>query len=124
MERALEGRRAVWVIGASLIVVVLLAGEVTLRLTVPRPGFREFGGDDIPGLWSQHPTRGYGFTPSFTAVMATEDFVIEYRINELGMRDRPLADGRVLSRLRHCRRGSPSGARAPRVWSAGVSLRQ
>ena len=66
--------------------VSLLLGEVACRLFLPRPGFVPLGSDDIPGLWTQHPVRGYVYTANFEGAMARDDFSVTIKTNEDGLR--------------------------------------
>jgi hypothetical protein len=77
----------------------LVAAEGLLRLLVPRPGYFPFPEDQPPGLYAPHPERGYTHTPGFDGRIEAREYQISYRINELGLRDDPVADGEQVAVL-------------------------
>lgn len=77
--------------GSAILLVLSLAlslvlAEIVCRLMLPPPGFVPRGSDDIPGLWVEHPTRGYTYARQFSGAIAREDFSITVRTSELGFR--------------------------------------
>ena len=58
------------------VVLSLVLAEIVCRQMLPPPGFVPRRSDDIPGLWVEHPTRGYTYAPQFTGTIAREDFSI------------------------------------------------
>lgn len=71
----------------------VMAAEGLVRLLVPRPGYLPFPEDQPPGLYTQHPERGYAHTPGFEGKIEAREYQTSYRINELGLRDDPIAEG-------------------------------
>ncbi|MEC4888436.1 MAG: hypothetical protein RI101_00110 [Nitrospira sp.] len=69
----------------SLVLSFALA-EIACRLLLPRLGFVARGSDDLPGLWIEHPVRGYTYSQNFTGTMSRDDFTIIVKTNEQGLR--------------------------------------
>ncbi|MAE29908.1 MAG: hypothetical protein CMJ87_13150 [Planctomycetes bacterium] len=83
------------------LVVALLLAEGVLRLFAPGSVY------SYPGqLYREHPTRYYEMVPGFHGTMSQADYSFEFRLNELGYRERGLD-------------ALPEG---PRVWLLGDSL--
>lgn len=78
-------------LGSAIVLILSLAlslvlAEAVCRLMLPPPGFVPRGSDDIPGLWVEHPTRGYTYARQFSGTIVREDFSIRVRTSGLGFR--------------------------------------
>lgn len=89
--RPVRGRGRHLVFAAITLVATLGLLEAATRRLVPEFWTVErLPEQDV--FLAAHPTRGYAFRPSFTDHWRNEDFDIEVRLNERGLRDGPLAE--------------------------------
>lgn len=72
----------------------LLAVEIATRALLPTPWIVPRRPAEDPFL-VPHPERGYAFRRSFTNEWRSADYAVEVRLNELGLRDGPLAEARA-----------------------------
>lgn len=72
----------------------LFAVETGTRLLLPTPWIVPRRPAEDPFL-IPHPERGYAFKPSFTNEWRSAEYAVLVRLNELGLRDAPLAEARA-----------------------------
>jgi hypothetical protein len=77
---------------------LLFAIEAATRLLLPTPWIVPRRPAEDPFL-VPHPIRGYAFRRSFTNEWRSADYAVQVRLNELGLRDGPLAEAQA-GRLR------------------------
>jgi len=84
--------RREWLLLLVAIVVSLAAGEILVRLLLPRPGFVPFLAPDTDVL-VRDSVRGYAYAPRLKKHIVTKEYEIDFVTNELGMRDSPIDSG-------------------------------
>lgn len=87
-----RGRLAVFACLALALSVVVI--ETATRLILPTPWIVPRRPAEDPFL-VPHPERGYAFRRTFTNEWRSPDYAVEVRLNELGLRDGPLAEARA-----------------------------
>lgn len=93
MARATDGRsgrasrtaRLALLAGSSLVSLVLL--EALVRLFVPHPGLVPFPVAETRGVMQPDPVRGYRYASDYSRRVVTDDYVIDFETNSLGLRD-------------------------------------
>lgn len=88
----IRARKAMFALVA--LALSLFAVEMGARLLLPTPWIVPRRPAEDPFL-IPHPERGYAFRPSFTNEWRSADYAFEVRLNELGLRDTPLAEARA-----------------------------
>jgi hypothetical protein len=83
--------RELGLLGASL-AASLAVGELAVRAVLPRPGFVAFPVAETHGVIQRDPLRGHAYAPNLSRHVVTADYEVDFRTNELGLRDVPLAE--------------------------------
>lgn len=87
-------RARIAVFAGVTLALSLLAVEIATRFLLPTPWIVPRRPAEDPFL-VPHPERGYAFRSSFTNEWRSPDYAVEVRLNELGLRDGPLAEARA-----------------------------
>lgn len=90
-------RRVVYVL--IIYGIILLSGEIATRLLVYKPSFQPFPPDVQKAMLVPHPTRSYTYAPDFSARIVTNDYTVELKTNQLGLRDDPIVGRREKVRM-------------------------
>lgn len=70
--------------------IILFSAEIATRLLLYKPSFQPFPPDVQKRMLVAHPTRSYTYSPNFSARIVTNDYRIELKTNQLGLRDDPI----------------------------------
>ena len=71
-------------------VAILLAiglAEISCRITLAPRNFAPFECSYVPGLFVEHPVRGYEYSHNFIDQQTTPDYDVKFNINDLGLRE-------------------------------------